>query len=228
MNWIVRLPNWVGDTLLALPAVAGLREAHPGRLWLAGRDAPLQLARIAFPDLPAIPLRAAHDPAELVRSAAGARRTGSQAGLLLVPSFSAALWLWLARLRRRVGWAAEGRSALLTRALPRPVRGSRHLRDEFIDLAREAQGERFPDLPELPSDPATRAAAQEFLAPLGEAGERAPLIALCPGARYGSAKQWPLSQVSALARRLAQRGARGVVVGTAAEGAAAARIVAAA
>jgi heptosyltransferase-2 len=47
-----------------------------------------------------------------------------------------------------------------------------------------------------------RNAALERLAAAGWSQER-PLIALCPGAGYGSAKRWPLDRYAALAMRLA-------------------------
>jgi lipopolysaccharide heptosyltransferase II len=221
----VRLPNWVGDTLLALPALAGLRDAYRGGVGIAGRAAPLQLAGAALPDLTTLRLPDGHRPADLWRTAASARRHGAAAGLLLTPSFSAALWLLLTGARRRIGWRGEGRAALLTQPVARAGRGRWHLREEFVELARAAGAASFPAVPELPCDPAAAGEAGAFLDALPGGG---PLVAFCPGARYGPAKQWPLPRFCELARRLAGQGIRGVIVGTAEEAPAAEAIVAAA
>lgn len=222
MSTVVRLPNWVGDTILALPAVEAL--AAEGDVIVAGRPLPLLLARHVAPEAPRITLGSGGPSRRWTQDAAALRRARVDRGVLLTPSLSSALWLWAGGVAERIGWVEQGRGRLLTHRVERGPHGSRHLADEFGDLARAAGAVVASAVPELPESPADAAAAQAFLErTLGDAGSR-PFVALAPGAIYGWAKQWPLESYAALARRLAHAGLGGVVVGSGREEAAAQRI----
>jgi heptosyltransferase-2 len=83
------------------------------------------------------------------------------------------------------------------KALPRTI-------DRFVALANDD-----PDVPPNVAPPVLRAdtaAAKAIAAKLGLAGERRRIVALCPGAEYGPAKQWPTAHFAALAALLAQEG----------------------
>jgi heptosyltransferase II len=193
---LVRLPNWLGDALMARPALHALRAAHPGaRTTAVGPAALLELLRAerAWDDeepLPAGPGLAAR-----------LRARQPEAALVLPPSFSSALLAWRSGARVRVGFAHEGRSPLLTRALPRVARGDAHLSREYLALAGEL-GAREVLLPLLAIGAAARAAA----AALRDGGARAPYAILAPGAAYGPAKRWEAGRFASLGRRLAARG----------------------
>ena len=120
---IVRLRNWVGDVVLSLPALH-LLQAHGYQLQLTGKGwAPALLAGEGWP----VQVR----PARLLDRAAQLRAlrreaTALDAGfarrdnaLVFPNSFSGALEMRLAGLKA-TGYADEGRSPLLARALPMP------------------------------------------------------------------------------------------------------------
>jgi lipopolysaccharide heptosyltransferase II len=231
MTTLVHLPNWVGDALLALPALRAIADAKSAQLVLAGRALPLSLTREIAPDAPRIELSEQSTARGLLSGAAAIRARHCTRGLLLTPSFSSALQLRLAGARERIGWVEQGRAALLTRRVARSPRGSLHLCDEFKDLARLLGAGAFEEVPHLPADEAQARAADDLLCALRRARPRGggPIIALCPGARYGPAKQWPIERFAQLARQLTRElGARGLVVGAANEREAAAAILAAA
>ena len=113
---VVRLPNWLGDAVMALPALVAVREALPqAHLALAGESSVL----------PVFEEESAVRPQELLaiskNTAAGVMREGGfDAILLLTNSFRSA---WVARqsgIRERWGYAAGGRGPLLTKAVRRP------------------------------------------------------------------------------------------------------------
>ena len=185
---LVRLPNWLGDALMARPFMGALRRAAPRARVTAWGPAPLlELLGTdgAFDEtvpLPGSP-RGAGDAFELA--------------YVLPPSFSSAWRARRAGARARVGFAGEGRSPLLTHALRRTARGERHLASEYLSLLGL---ESVPHAPPLPVPDVAAHAAAERLAAAGLAGR--PFAILAPGAAYGPAKRWPLERFSALAERL--------------------------
>ena len=226
MNTIARLPNWVGDTLLALPALSGLADSPGTSLVLAGRPAALGLARAALPQLPSLSLARSGDVRGWLTDVAAGRRMRVEKGVLLTPSLSSAVWLWLSGARERIGWTGEGRRVFLNRPLARGVRGRMHLTEEFKELAGCAGASRFPALPALPVQPGERDAACSWLRERIAWRSGEPLAALVPGTHYGPAKRWPADAYATLARDLSARGIPGVVVGSPEEAASGAGVAA--
>ncbi len=109
---LVRLPNWIGDTVMALPALQALRQAGFA-LHLVGKGwAPSLLAGLGVPVSPY--------PAGFRARVKLLRTLGQQHGrdILVMPnSFSAALEARCAGLRVS-GHAHEGRGLLLQQSLP--------------------------------------------------------------------------------------------------------------
>lgn len=134
------------------------------------------------------------------------------AAVILPPSFSSAWTLWRLAVKRRVGFAAESRSWLLTDAIRRTARGERHLSEEYLDLG-ERLGARRSPLPILRPSEQGLALAAARLRRLGVGGE-APVI-LGPGAAYGPAKRWPAERFVTLGQRLRSRGHAVLVAGSA-------------
>ncbi len=206
----VRLPNWVGDVAMALPALALLR-AHGHRLHLFGRGWARDLLAGTPDTVSALPTGGA-----AVRAAvrAALRASGARDGLLLTNSFSSA-WQMRRAGVRATGYRGDLRGLLLAQALPRPRGG--HEVEAFWALARALCARLAPDAPAaaaappatlaLPLAAAHRSAAETALANAGlRAGE--PYSVLCPlavGTVRGQSKQWPSFPL--LARLCAEHGA---------------------
>lgn len=205
---LIRLPNWLGDVLMARRMLHGLRAAHPGAILFGVAPAPLlDLLAAERHFTEARPWAA--DAASRARVLAEVRRFAPQTALVLPPSFSSAWFAWKSGARRRIGYAHEGRSLLLTDALPRGARGDRHLSEEYLAIG-AALGASDVPLPDLPVPHAAADGPPEV-----ERGR--PLALLGPGAIYGPAKRWSAARFAALARTLVSRGMRVAVCGTAAE-----------
>jgi len=224
MRTVIRLPNWVGDTILALPAIEGL--AAGGETVLAGRPLPLRLTQHVAPGAPRLVLGPGGPGQRWAQDVAALRRLRAERGVLLTPSLSSALWLRAGGVRERIGWQEQGRGLLLTRALERGPRGSRHLAEEFAELARAGGVSVGASPPRLPESPEESSAAVAFLERTIWAAGARPFVALAPGAAYGWAKQWPLDAYAALARRLAGEDLAGIVIGAGPEADAARQIAA--
>lgn len=204
---VVVAPNWLGDAVMALPAMAAIRRHVAGTLIVAARPslAPLfEEQTDARPDKVLV-LNKKREVHEL-------RDARADTIVLLPNSFGSA---WVARragIDERWGYAASGRSVLLTRAVNRP-RGKIHHVDYYRNLVRELGIDVTDGPPRLVVTEHTRAAADALLRDAKvTSGER--LVGFAPGAAYGHAKRWPPDRVARLIVQLASaHGAVTVLVG---------------
>ncbi len=129
---VVRLPNWLGDAVMAIPALVAVRDAFPqSHLALAGEPSVLPV----FEEDIARPAAAAARDQQEHRTQESCATGSFDAVLLLTNSFRTA---WVARqsgIRERWGYAAGARGPLLTRAVRRPPRG-RHQSEYYLRLVR--------------------------------------------------------------------------------------------
>jgi len=211
---VVRLPNWLGDTVMALPALAALRAARPDALvTVIGPWAPL-LTGQAVAD---VFLRYPGDGRKRRRLNAAVRAMRPDAAVLLPNSFGSALAArrWGARIR--LGYDTDLRRGLLTHvvALPSP---RRHQIDEYSGLLEAAGIPPRPGIPEwhLGDDREAESTVTALLADAGCAGA-GPLVGLHLGAAFGSSKLWPAASYADLAGRLRERGFEPVLIGSLAD-----------
>jgi heptosyltransferase-2 len=206
---IVRAPNWLGDTVMAMPALAGLRAGLPAaRITVVGRWASLLRGQGIADVLVDYP-RASHERHGIGRALAA---DPADLAVLLPNSFESALSAWRWRARRRIGFDTDGRGALLTDSLPLPE-PRRHQVDEYRLLV-EALGLLAPAVePRLrpPCEPELEAEAEALLAAVVSA-ER-PRIGLHLGVAGGPAKRWAAAGWAELADGLARSGLSPVLLG---------------
>ena len=154
-----------------------------------------------------LPAAEARRPSDLARRLGG---QGFDAALILPPSFSSAWALRDCQVERRVGFAGELRSWLLTDAWRRPPRGETHLSEEYLQLGARI-GVRATAVPPLVATADDQAAAAARLRAL--AIDDGAFAILGPGANYGPAKRWPHARFVAIGRRLVAAGRRVLVAG---------------
>ena len=230
MKIVVRAPNWVGDAILALPAVDSLAAHFPdAEITIAAAD----WVREVFAPEPGrravLALPTAKSLAGLKAAAGILREQKFDLAVLLTNSFGSALPFHRARIPERWGYRRDGRGPLLTRSVkpPDPQDEPRHHLYYYLELlSRLGIRTVTPDLRlRVPDD--ERAAARADLAKEGVDGS-GPLVVFNPGASYGPAKRWPADRFAALADRLAaERKARIVLTGAAGEAEIAAAVAAA-
>jgi heptosyltransferase-2 len=213
----IRLPNWLGDTVMAEPAVRALRRAHPAaRVLLAGPWATVLGGQGLGDTLVTYP----RDWAGRLAAADVVRRFAPDTAVVLPNSFESALAAWYWGARRRVGFDAGARALLLTDApgLPAP---RRHQIDEYLILAERCDADvrdREPTLAPPALDAAERIEVRALLDDVGARRDR-PAIGVHLGAAYGPAKTWPAERVVDLCRLFDAAGVRAVLLGTPAEAA---------
>lgn len=233
MKILVRATNWVGDAVMAIPALEAIRARWPSAdVAILARPSVAELYRgqefagrlIVYEN------RGRHDGLwGRERLASELRREGFDTALLLQNAFEAAWLTWRAGIPERIGYARDARSWLLTRAIAVPRAGETPAHESYyyLELLRRAGWlERLPIVERIGltvSDEA-RAAATHRLAGAG-AREGRTRIAFASGAAYGSAKCWLAERYAALADRLiAAHDADVILFGAPAESDMAARI----
>jgi heptosyltransferase II len=213
---LVRLPNWLGDIVMALPALAMVRAGFPDAhltVALPAAFAPMFAERTdAAPDA----VLALGDKEQGHRGEiAKLRSVQADLAILLTNSFGSA---WIARragVPERWGYRASLRRPLLTRAVRRP-RERVHQAEYYRALMRGL------DLPSTESSgrivptAQTRTRGRTLLERSG-VREGTRTVGIAPGAAYGQAKRWPPQRAGEVARRLVERGIAVVLVGAAAD-----------
>ena len=222
---VILSPNWLGDAVMALPAIADVRRAAPGAsITIAARPAIAPLFQLV-PEADAT-LVLATPPA--IAGGFGWRALGAElagggfdAALLFPNSMHAALLVSRAGIPERWGYRTGWRGRLLTRAIPRP--SGLHQVSSYQHLADALGFPAGPSQPRVRVPPEATSAATRLLSADGWDGV-APLVAFAPGAAYGGAKRWPPSYFGELAAAFAADGVRGVMVGSAADAPTAAEV----
>jgi heptosyltransferase-2 len=201
----IRAPNWVGDVVMATPAFRAVRQGLPrARVTLVVLSSVEAVVRGApwFDEI--IVYRPGRGPAagEFLRCVGRLRKPAQDLGLVLPNSFSSALMLRLAGVRRRVGYARDMRSFLLTDAVPRPTENGRfkptYMVDYYLALCERAGLSPAGRQMELPYSEADMKRARELLRARG-LDPGAPLVLMHPGAGFGPSKRWPNENFARLA-----------------------------
>jgi heptosyltransferase II len=222
---LVKEVNWLGDLVISLPALRAVRRAWPE----AAVSVLVKRELAGFFDgmdwlTEVIPYRVNRGVAGLrdqVAIVSEIRARQFDMALLFPNSFASALWVALAGVPRRVGYAADGRSLLLTDRVQR----TKHLRaghqsEDWLALVEQTAGRAKPgaagaaalDQP-LEIAKANLGRMQEWL---GKRRKKAaaPLIAIAPAAAYGPAKEWPPEHYVSLIDLIGERyGAECVLLG---------------
>ena len=211
---LIVAPNWLGDAVMALPAIADIRRGEP--------DASITIA--APPSIAPLfdlvnGVRACRcEPSVLGRFVGTTPGSVFDAALLLPNSFHSAVAVFRAGIPKRWGYRTDWRGPLLTRAVPRPHRPSQGLHQvEYYQRLVQALGfVNGPNDPRLEVNDTVRTAGADALARAGWGG-RSPVVALAPGAAYGGAKRWPPEYFADLTLALARDGVATAMVGSGAD-----------
>jgi heptosyltransferase-2 len=217
----VAIPNWVGDVVLATPVLAALRSHFAGT----------QITYLMRPYVAEIVAGGGWHDAEMFWPRGGGasglwrtwglgrqlRRERFEVALLLTNSFRSGLVAWLAGARRRVGYARDGRSWLLTEGLrPLKERGRfvpSPVLPYYVRLA-EALGCPVPDQRLRLGVTAEQEEAGRRLMEHYGLADGAPYALVNPGAAFGAAKCWPPERFAIVCERIAvEHGLRCVIIG---------------
>ena len=200
----VRAPNWVGDAIMATPALAYLRHSYPvalitlmARPWVAP----------VYEHNPDINQLWVHDDslslASFWKGLGMVRQERFTLGLALPNSFRAAALLFFGGVRFRVGYLSAGRGSLLNYGVRiKPDYLQEHQIYYYLHLVESLCGP-CTESPKLALCPGSleREEIRRLLAQFGLDRGR-PLVGLAPGSINSTAKRWSAERFAALADRL--------------------------
>src|ERR1700722_6141242 len=233
MKILVRVPNWVGDAVMAIPTLEAIRNRREsGEICLLARPAVSELfSGQPFADrILQYDFRGQHaglfGREKLVTEL---RRENFDIAILLQNAFDAAWLAWRAGIPERMGYSRDARGLLLTKAIRVPQLGEipKHEAHYYLELLHRAGWiEKPPTIApvRLPVTAEAQDAAESALQSAG-ATQNGWRVAIAPGASYGAAKCWPPERFALLADRLISECAADVLLfGTPGEKKIAARI----
>jgi len=194
MKIVVRVPNWLGDAVISLPALRMVRAAYPqARIEILADQAvaPLYAAVLEIDRVAKFDLKTRKGK----KNAVGwLREYVPDVGLLFTNSFSSALIFWRAGLAARWGLSGKLRRCLLTNPVRElPPDESRHQVYSYTALVEKLTGIPYERL-DFSLDPTAEGEAEceQLWRELGLRGRN--FFGIHPGASYGEAKRWPSDQ----------------------------------
>jgi len=219
---VVRGTNWVGDSVMTVPALRALRRVLPdANITLAIRPSAKGIfSEVEFiDDVLVYDRRNALPVFSQVREW---RRRRFDLAVLFQNAFEAALIPFLAGVPLRMGYATESRQAMLTHPLPLPDwRSSKHEVFYYLYLVTALEQlltgtstvcETDPDI-SLAISESRKAEAADLLRSYGVSDDKS-VVAICPGSINSRAKRWPAERYAALADRLMDQQRQVVLIGS--------------
>lgn len=204
---IVRMPNWLGDLVMATPILTDLRHHWPEAKIIAMCQGILGAVIQEDPHIDGVlnfkrPKHCLHRRAyqEIV---VPLKKGDFDLGILMTNSFSSAYWFWRGHVQHRIGYATYGRRLLLDHPICFPEqRKTQHLVITYKMLLEPLGISVSQTPPRLYLTSQEQQAAQVKLASYGIQTSSDLLIGMNPGAAYGSAKCWLPERFTKLSQHL--------------------------
>ncbi|GBC63823.1 lipopolysaccharide heptosyltransferase II [Desulfonema ishimotonii] len=203
---LIRAANWVGDAIMSTPMLRAVRRNFPNaEIFILAKPwvAPV------FEHSPDVDHILIYDkagrhggPWGIPRLCRELRRYRFDLAVLVQNAFEAALIAWLAGIPNRLGYDTDGRSPLLTHAVPmRPHLKKRHQIDYYLGILQGVSLPSFGREMTLAVPASERKGAEALLNRCGTTGADG-IIGINPGAAFGSAKRWFPERYAELCIRL--------------------------
>ena len=190
MRIVIRMPNWLGDLVMALAAVEDVKKAYPkAHLCIVCLSSYADLIKrcLAISDVIEIKKKGF---LQILQTSYEIRKRNFTHGVLFTNSFSSALIFFLARVKQRVGYSKDLRSFLLTSSYCFPKDRSKEHHVIFykkllllLSVPLSIQG------PKIEKNCLEITLAKNLLKKCG-VNDCDIVIGINPGAAFGSAKCW--------------------------------------
>lgn len=206
-NIIVRMPNWLGDLVMATPILSDLHHHWPeakitaccqGAVGSVIQEDPHVNEFIYFKRSKE---KKQQDQKEFLSSL---KQGQYDLGVLLTNSFSSAWWFWRGEVKNRIGYATHWRRCLLNHPIPfSPNRNTQHLVITYKQLLEPLGLSLSSTPPKLYLTQQEKETAQAWLKSAGIQANDI-IIGINPGAAYGSAKCWLPERFKLITQKLLQ------------------------
>lgn len=207
-NILLKMPNWIGDLVMATPTIADVRKRFPdARITVMCQS---NVAPLLKNDPSVNEVYSYKRPSGWIRRLEHSdviqeiQRNNYDLGILFTHSFSSAWWLWRGGVKNLIGFSGNLRSWMLKKAVPFPAQmKTQHLVLTYKELLKPLGIPISNTPPALYISPEEEHAAKELLS-LSGIPKGAIVVGMNPGAAYGSAKCWPPEQFTELSLKLLQ------------------------
>jgi lipopolysaccharide heptosyltransferase II len=195
---LIRASNWLGDSVMSVPAVRAIKRGRPDAHVTIATPANLAPIWKLVPEVDTImslPNKSLFAAIRMIE-----RQLKFDVAVLFPNSLRVALEVWLSDIPRRVGYRGHFRAWLLNQIVREPRRPGppQHQAERYLRIAQDCGAE-------IAGDP---------LLPKGTLNGE--VIGLCPGAEYGPAKRWLPERFAEVAQTIAaQKQVRWVLLGIA-------------
>lgn len=182
---LVRSSNWLGDAVMATPAVRRFKRGRPdARLTVLTRTKLADYWRL----VPEVDELVTIDQGDSVFRVAAKIRGRFEVAILFPNSVRAAIEAWLAGIPRRVGYSRPWRDWFVNQIIPEATHPGplRHQTGHYLRIADRVGAN--------PSEPLLQKVHRDVVP---------GLAALCPGAEYGPAKRW--TEFALAAKQISER-----------------------
>lgn len=219
---LVVAPAWIGDMMMANTLLQILKQQHPDNIidvLAPPSTAPLVKRMPQVRRLEIVP--ATHKELKLnarYQLAKKLRAEHYDQAIVLPNTIKSALIPWLARIPICTGWLGEKRYLLLNDIHHNPQRFVQ-LVQRYVALAFAAVKKNLSEIPseimeQLPNPTLSiDVQNQQQLQNTFRLSTTQPILCLCPGAEYGSAKRWPVEYYAKLAQLTLSMGWQVILLG---------------
>ncbi len=202
-KYLIRIPNHLGDAIMALPAVKAFVKLNSNKkiaLLLPAWAAPLY-QNITDADLILLPSNSLHGLVAILFQIKLLRKYKIENGVLLTPSFSSALVLFLAGIKNRYGYVGDNRSIFLNRSVNLSVKETIHRSAKYKFLLEKA-GEKklITKNPQVNISDLQRMKATALLEQFG-LNQTDKYLVIAPRA-IAESRRWGTDNYSSLARKV--------------------------
>ncbi len=215
-NVLIRGTNWVGDTIISLPAAREIRRIMSGArmtFWIPENLGPLVRRAGVCDDIVAVPPGQRSPITRSFRAATMLANHSFDLVVLLQNAFESAFTSWLARVPVRLGYPTDLRGPFLNIKVPFPNDiKNKHQAYYYMGIAdfiRSIWSANAPETTEILDFviPFHQEDAQKALELVDSLGGRAdaPWFCLCPGSSNSEAKRWPSDYFARLADMIQEK-----------------------
>ncbi len=220
MNILLRGTNWIGDSVMTIPAMREVRNFFPeARITLYTRSWAKGIFENADFIDEILPFERTDSLLDQIKAL---RPRKFDLGITLANSFNSALSLKLSSIPKRFGYNTEARGFVLSNSPPVPDwKNSRHEVYYYLNLIGEVEKEFGGNLaidncdvvPKLSVSDERKASARKLLESTGIDLSR-PIVVLCPGSTNSRAKRWGIEKYARLNDGLQEATANVILVGS--------------
>lgn len=212
------LPNWIGDVVMATPAMRAIRQTFPNARVTAVMKPYVRDVVAGLDWFDDIVTFDKSGPFSQRWWSAGwsLRNKDHQMSILFPNTLRSALMAWLSGAQRRIGYKRYGRDAFLTDRLD-PIRGElgaikpSPIIDAYNLLAETAGATNPGYHMQLATSETDERHADDVWQTSGFSSET-EVICLNPGAAYGAAKHWSNEKFATVAQRLVDERGSGILI----------------